>query len=63
VVLSWNSLPYATNFVFFKTNIMAANWQLLTNFVLGSTGGQQQVVDPASASARFYRLRVDAAAP
>jgi len=63
VVLSWNSIPYATNFVFFKTNVMASNWQLLTNFVLGSAGGRQRVVDPAGANARFYRLRVDAAAP
>jgi hypothetical protein len=63
VALSWSSIPYATNFVFFKTNVMAANWQLLTNFVLGSAGGQQRVVDPAGAGARFYRVRVDAAAP
>ena len=68
VVLSWNSIPYATNSVFFTTNATPANWQLLTNpflnnpFVLGPAGGRQQVVDPVGAGGRFYRVRVDAAA-
>jgi hypothetical protein len=63
VVLSWNSVPYATNSVFFKPSVTAANWQLLTNFVLGPTGGRQRVVDPVGAGGRFYRVRVDLAAP
>jgi hypothetical protein len=63
VALSWNSIPYATNSLFFQPSVTAANWQLLTNFVLGPAGGRQRVVDPIGAGGRFYRVRVDAAAP
>ena len=63
VVLSWNSIPYATNSVLYKTNVTAINWQLLTNFVLGPVGGRQRFVDPIGAGGRIYRVRVDAAGP
>ena len=69
VALSWNSSPYATNSVFFSSSLSATNWQLLTNpllsnpFVLGPVGGRQRIVDPVGAGGRFYRVRVDAAAP
>ena len=63
VVLSWNSIPYSTNSVFFKPSLTATNWQLLTNFVLGSAGGRQRIVDPVTPVGRFYRVRVDAASP
>jgi hypothetical protein len=63
VVLSWNSIPHSTNSVFFKPSLTAANWQLLTSFVLGTTGGRQRIVDPAGAGGRFYRVRVDTASP
>jgi len=32
VVISWNSVPLATNFVYYSTNLL--NWQLLTNAYL-----------------------------
>jgi hypothetical protein len=63
VVLSWNSIPYSTNLVFFKPSLTADDWQLLTSFVLGPVGGRQRLVDPIGAGGRFYRVRVDAAAP
>jgi hypothetical protein len=63
VVLSWSSIPYSTNSVFFKPSLTATNWQLLTNFVLGSAGGRPRIVDPVTAGGRFYRVRVDAASP
>jgi hypothetical protein len=63
VVLSWNSIPFATNSVFFEPSVTATNWQLLTNFVTGPAGGRQRVVDPVGASGKFYRVRVDLAAP
>jgi hypothetical protein len=63
VLLSWNSLPYSTNHVFFKPSLTASNWQLLTNFVLGPVGGRQQVLDPVGAGGRFYHVRVDAPLP
>ena len=63
VALSWNSIPFGTNYVFYQTNLLASNWRLLTNFVLGPTGGPQRIVDPVGAGSRYYRVRVDAAAP
>ena len=63
VVLSWNSIPFATNSVFFEPSVTGANWQLLTNFVSGPAGGRQRVVDPVDAGGRFYRVRVDLATP
>jgi hypothetical protein len=63
VVLSWNSIPYATNSVFFKPSLAATNWQLLTSFVLGPVGGRQRIVEPVSAGGRFYRVRVDGVSP
>jgi hypothetical protein len=63
VVLSWNSIPYSTNSVFFKPSLTATNWQLLTNFVLGPAGGRQRIVDPLTAGDRFYRVRVDGVSP
>lgn len=64
VVLSWNSIPYSTNWVFYKPTLQTANWQILTQFVLGSAGGRQQIVQsPALSGSRFYRVRVDAAVP
>ena len=63
VVLAWNSIPYATNTVLFAPSVTAANWQTLTNFVLGPVGGRQRFVDPIGAGSRVYRVRVDAAGP
>jgi hypothetical protein len=63
VVLSWNSIPDATNSLFFAPSVTATNWQLLTNFVLGPVGGRQRFVDPIGAGGRVYRVRVDAAGP
>jgi hypothetical protein len=63
VMLSWNSIPYSTNSVLFKPSLTATNWQLLTNFVLGSVGGRQRVLDAVGAGSRFYRVQVNAAAP
>ncbi len=70
VVLSWNSLPYATNFVYFKPSVTAADWQLLTNafltnpFVYNSpVAGRPGVVDPLGAGSRYYRVSVEAAQP
>ena len=63
VVLSWSSVPYSANTVFYKPSLAATNWQVLTNFVVGAAGGRQRVVDPAVAGGRYYRVRVDVASP
>jgi len=63
VVLSWDSIPYATNSLLFAPSVTATNWQVLTNFVLGPVGGRQRFVDPIGAGGRVYRVRMDAAGP
>ncbi len=65
VVLSWSSIPSSTNYVLFTTNLATADWQLLTNYLLGAAypAPRQQVVDPVGAGPRFYRVRVDSMAP
>jgi hypothetical protein len=59
-VISWNSVPYSTNTVFYKSSFSATNWQVLTNFTLGSVAGRVRVLEPATGSCRIYRVRVDA---
>jgi hypothetical protein len=57
--VSWNSGPYAANFVYYKTN-SGNDWLSLTNFVSGPLGGRISIVDPVSVkNPRFYRVRVD----
>jgi hypothetical protein len=63
VVLSWSTIPFATNSVFFEPSVTADNWQLLTNFVSGAAGGRQRLVEPVGAGGQFYRVRVDVPAP
>ena len=60
VVLSWNSIPYATNFVQVKPSL-TGNWQPLTNVLSGPAGGRQRVVVPVptGAGAGFYRVQVN----
>src|SRR5205823_7743953 len=57
--LAWNSVPYSTNYVYYKNSMGTTNWQVLTNFVLGATGGRIKVTDPMTSSGRLYRVRVD----
>ncbi|MCX6892141.1 MAG: hypothetical protein NTX51_11535, partial [Verrucomicrobia bacterium] len=64
VSLSWNSIPYSTNFVFYRSPVTATNWLLLTNFVFNSpVAGRTRIIDPLGAGARYYRVRVDAQFP
>jgi hypothetical protein len=63
VVLSWNSVPFSTNTLFFKPSFTATNWQVLTNFVLGPVGGRRYVTNSVAASGRVYRVAVDTRAP
>ena len=70
VLLSWNTLPNSTNFVYFKPSLTATNWQPLTNqFFTNSSvynspiAGRTGVVDPLSGGSRYYRVSVEAAQP
>jgi hypothetical protein len=59
-VITWNTVPGATNYLYFKNQLTDANWQVLTNFVSGSPGGPVSVTDPANVNGRFYQVQVAA---
>ena len=69
MVIAWNSIPSSTNYVFYKTNVLSANWQeLIPHFVSPATvppvGGwpiSNVVYDLVTNQARFYQIRVDPA--
>ena len=64
VRLQWQTIPDATNYVFYKTNLLAANWLVLTNFITPPappyapiTTNVLDSVNPAVQ--KYYRVRVD----
>src|ERR1035437_3966580 len=64
VRLQWQTMPDATNYVFYKTNLLAANWLVLTNFITPPappyapiTTNVLDSVNPAVQ--KYYRVRVD----
>ncbi len=66
VLLKWNSIPGATNTVYYRTNLALGGWLVLTNKISPSlvppAGGwpiTNTVSDPMTNSARFYRLQLD----
>jgi hypothetical protein len=68
VVLSWQSIPQASNYVFYRTNFITSNWTLLTNFVTTNLPPHAPVTvttsDPVNPAApRYYKVRVDPASP
>lgn len=59
--LSWQSIPSSTNSVFYNTNLVVPNWQVLTNFVtVGSSSPTiNTVLDKVNpVSPRYYRVLV-----
>jgi hypothetical protein len=65
-VLSWYSIPSATNYIYYKTNLTSSSWQMLTNFVSPSAvppaGGwpiSTVIQDPISGSGRYYKVSVN----
>ncbi|HEX9046740.1 MAG TPA: hypothetical protein VF988_06920 [Verrucomicrobiae bacterium] len=68
MALVWNSIPGATNYVLYRTNLFAGGWSVLTNFVSPSTvppvGGwpiTNTIYDTFTNQARYYQMRVDPA--
>src|ERR1035437_5869431 len=64
VRLQWQTMPDATNYVFYKTNLLAANWLVLTNFIRPPAPPHAPIttnvldsVNPAVQ--KYYRVRVD----
>jgi hypothetical protein len=65
-LLTWDSIPGATNTVYYRTNLVLGNWLPLTTNISPSlvppAGGwpiTNIVADPVTGSSRFYRVRVD----
>jgi len=62
VLLQWQTVAQGTNFVYFKTNLLSANWSLLTNFVspfpYPSAPGYVSVLDLLTNTPRFYQVVV-----
>jgi hypothetical protein len=60
-LLSWQSVPGATNYIEYKTNLMSAAWiNLATNITSGSSAMSRLDTNPVGSSvSRFYRLRMD----
>ncbi|MDB6125896.1 MAG: hypothetical protein JWQ71_4889 [Pedosphaera sp.] len=62
--ISWPTIANSTNFLYWSTNTMSGNWQLLTNFVQGPSNGLITVMDSAKSNAPcFYRVRVNPKSP
>jgi hypothetical protein len=62
-LLTWNTVPFATNVVYVTTNLLSPNWQVYSNFLSTNVAGPYYPVtvsDPAtSAAVRFYKVEVD----
>jgi hypothetical protein len=59
VVLSWTGVPFMRNYLEYKTSLKATTWQPLTNFFVPGPGSSQlNVIEPAGASSRCYRVRI-----
>ena len=68
VAISWNTIPFATNFVYYSTNLLS--WQLLTNpysptngwFVTPTPGPGPatniMILDPITGQQKFYQVIV-----
>jgi hypothetical protein len=67
MVISWNTVPLATNSVFYSTNLV--NWRLLTNIYIPvdpfvspnpypGPATNIMVFDPTAGPGRFYQVSV-----
>ena len=61
VELTWRALSYSSNFLEFKAAASTSDWQVLSNFRMGSYTWPVTITDPITPSnvSRVYRLRVD----
>lgn len=65
VALTWSSIPSATNYIYYTTNLVSTNWMVLTNFVSPSqvppAGGwpiTNIYYDKVSGPSRYYQINV-----
>ena len=54
-VISFNAQPDVIYRVFYRTNLTAGTWTLLTSVV--GNGGTKSVTDPATGAGRFYKVQ------
>ena len=57
-LITWNTVPNATNYLFYKTSPISTGWQVLTNIVVTSRNSVT-VSDPVISPGRVYEVRVD----
>ena len=58
-LLSWNTAPYCSNYLYYVAAPNSTNWQMVTNFVTGPVGGRVTVSDPIKTNGvRYYKARV-----
>lgn len=58
-LVTWETPARATNTLFYVNQPGETNWQVLTNFVSGTSGGTASFADPFQKNGRFYKVRVD----
>jgi hypothetical protein len=63
--ITWNTIPDATNYVEYSTNLLSTNWITLTNFVTASAPPYAPVANVVydavtnSAAQKYYRVRIN----
>ncbi|MEI9961769.1 MAG: hypothetical protein WDM76_11730 [Limisphaerales bacterium] len=62
--VQWQTIPNATNYVLYKTNLLATDWLVLTNFVTPPAPPYAPITnlifDPVNPEVqKYYRVRVD----
>jgi len=63
ILLSWQTVPGATNYVYYTTNLVSTAWHTLTNFISpqpeGSSATNVSVLDSVNpAQPKFYKVTV-----
>ncbi len=60
IILSWNTIPLSSNYLYVASKLPATNWQLVTQFLSDNTlNARVMLAEPVLNRARFYRARVD----
>ena len=60
LVVSWNTIPLASNYLYSSSSLLLPNWQLVTNFLSDATvGGRAMVTNQLPTTGqRYYRVQV-----
>jgi len=62
LVLTWNTIPFATNYVYYTSSLLTNNWTLFTNFTSTSGFGPAYPVTVSDTNLtqgiRFYQVKL-----